>query len=145
MDLDIGKHLVVLGMNHSCSGVLVRERVFLTQAQIPDALRALKQIPDVNECLILSTCNRIEIYAVVANTDIACSRLLQFVADYKNIEIDKFKKHTYFFCCNEAVRHFYEVIASLDSLVIGEGQIVSQVKNAYRTAWENGVTGPFIN
>jgi len=145
MDLNIGKHLVVLGMNHLCSDIQIRERFFLSQSRIPDVLSAIMKLPDISEALILSTCNRIELYAVVTNTDMACSNLLRFLSDYHAVETEKFKKYTYFYNCYKAAYHFYEVISSLDSLVVGEYQIVSQVKQAYRIAWENGFTGPFLN
>lgn len=145
MDLNVGKHLVVLGMNHLCSDIRIREQFFLSQSRIPDVLSAVMKLPDISEALILSTCNRIELYAVVTNTDMACSNLLKFLSDYHVVETEKFKKYTYFYNCYKAAYHFYEVISSLDSLVIGEYQIVSQVKQAYRIAWENGFTGPFLN
>lgn len=145
MDLNVGKHLVVLGMNHLCSDIEIRERFFLSQSRIPAVLSCIMKLPDISEALVLSTCNRIEFYAVVTDTEKAHPNLLKFLSDYHKIETEKFEKYTYFYNCYKAAYHLYKVISSLDSLVIGEYQIVSQVKKAYRTAWENGSTGPFLN
>jgi glutamyl-tRNA reductase len=142
---DYGKHVVLLGMNHACSKADLRDRLLFTGQKLEAALEKISQDPHVLESLILSTCNRVEIYAVVRDPAAARQRLLAFFSDFHGIPVDEFEQHLYFFHCDKAAEHFFDVIASLDSMVVGETQILAQVKEAYRIAVELGNTGTVLN
>jgi glutamyl-tRNA reductase len=121
----------VIGMNHKTAPVEVRERFAISEAKLPDALRQLTEMPGVEEGMIVSTCNRVEIIARSTNGN--CD-LRDFVRKYYGFEPDQFQK--YFFEHREkaAVRHLFRVASSLDSMVVGEPQILGQVKEAYAVA-----------
>jgi glutamyl-tRNA reductase len=121
----------VIGVNHKTAPVEVRERFAISEAKLPDALRQLTEMPGVEEGMIVSTCNRVEIVARASNGN--CD-LKNFVRKYYGFEPDQFQK--YFFEHREkaAVRHLFRVASSLDSMVIGEPQILGQVKEAYAVA-----------
>jgi glutamyl-tRNA reductase len=142
---DYGKHVVLLGMNHACSRTELRDRLLFTGPKLDEALEKISHDPHVLESLILSTCNRVELYAVVRDPAAARQRLLAFFSDFHGIPVEEFEQHLYFYHCDKATEHFFSVIASLDSMVIGETQILSQVKEAYRTAVELGNTGTILN
>jgi glutamyl-tRNA reductase len=142
---DFGKHVVLLGMNHACSKADLRDRLLFTGPKLEVALEKISQDPNLIESLILSTCNRVEIYAVARDPAAARSRLLGFFSEFHGIPVDEFEQHLYFYHCDKAAEHFFNVIASLDSMVIGETQILGQVKDAYRIAVEMGNTGTILN
>ncbi len=142
---DFGKHVVLLGMNHSCSKAELRDRLLFTGPKLAAALEKISQDPLLLESLILSTCNRVEIYAVARDPAAAHTRLLSFFSDFHGIPVEEFEQHLYFYHCDNAAQHFFNVIASLDSMVIGETQILGQIKEAYRTAVELGNTGTILN
>jgi glutamyl-tRNA reductase len=121
----------VIGVNHKTAPVEVRERFAISEAKLPDALRQLTEMPGVEEGMIVSTCNRVEIIARSTNGN--CD-LRDFVRKYYGFEPDQFQK--YFFEHREkaAVRHLFRVASSLDSMVVGEPQILGQVKEAYAVA-----------
>jgi glutamyl-tRNA reductase len=121
----------VIGVNHKTAPVEVRERFAISEAKLPDALRQLTEMPGVEEGMIVSTCNRVEIIARASNGN--CD-LRNFIRKYYGFEPDQFQK--YFFEHREkaAVRHMFRVASSLDSMVVGEPQILGQVKEAYAVA-----------
>jgi glutamyl-tRNA reductase len=124
-------NFVVIGVNHKTAPVEVRERFAISEAKLPDALRQLTEMPGVEEGMIVSTCNRVEIIARASNGN--CD-LRNFIRKYYGFEPDQFQK--YFFEHREkaAVRHMFRVASSLDSMVVGEPQILGQVKEAYAVA-----------
>jgi glutamyl-tRNA reductase len=142
---DSGKHVVLLGMNHSCSKAELRDRLLFTGPKLEAGLQKISQDPELLESLILSTCNRVEIYAVARDPAAARRRLLDFFSGFHGIPVEEFEQHLYFYHCEKAAEHFFHVISSLDSMVIGETQILAQVKDAYRTAVEMGNTGTVLN
>ncbi len=135
---------IVLGLNHKTAPISVRESVAFTREEIVDALCHLYEYENIVEGLILSTCNRMEVYAVLEDD---CS--------YKETLLDMLSKMTkstklqeeyfYFYQGREAMEHLFRVASSLDSLVVGEGQILSQVKQAYVLAHSQGTTGTLLN
>jgi len=139
------RHVVLLGINHSCSKADLRDRLLFTGSKLEAGLEKIALDPELLESLILSTCNRVEIYAVVRDPAAARSRLLRFFSDFHGIAVEEFEQHMYFYHCEKAADHFFNVISSLDSMVIGETQILGQVKDAYRTAVEMGNTGTILN
>jgi glutamyl-tRNA reductase len=133
--------LVVVGVNHRTAPVEVRERVVFEPARVPEALRELASLPSVQESLIVSTCNRTEIYCATESADAGVGDWLQ---RYHQLG------HSIHHCLYRhedmrAVTHVFSVAAGLDSLVLGEPQILGQLKDAYRLAQEAGTTGPMLN
>jgi glutamyl-tRNA reductase len=134
--------LVVVGINHRTAPVEVRERVVFEPARIPDALQQLRQIPDVHETVIVSTCNRTELYCVTDN--VGQAELGEWLQRYHGIGIS-LDHSLYHHDEQKAVSHAFAVASGLDSMVLGEPQILGQLKDAYRVAQEAGTTGPVLN
>lgn len=136
--------LVVLGLNHKSASVEVRESFSFDKEEVSASLDTVYHYEEINECVILSTCNRTEIYAVlddVFNPKDFMLHLMQSLKQMDTIDEDNF----YFFEDQECIQHVFRVAASLDSLVLGEGQILSQLKNAYLSAADVGSTGAVFN
>lgn len=139
--------LAVLGLNHKTAPVAVRETFSIPATSVVAGLRHIDDYPEIMEAVILSTCNRSEIYAVLDidnRPDDAKRALQRFLFDLTGNE-DDIDRYLYFYPGNSCIHHLFEVASSLDSLVIGEGQILSQVKKAYALARENGATSTVLN
>lgn len=125
----------LLGVNHKTAPVEVRERLAIPERKLPEALQQLLHVNGVSEGLILSTCNRVEILAQTQN---GSADLRDFLAQYFQVEPRVYEPHLYEYRQQEAVRHVFRVASSLDSMVVGEPQILGQVKEAYATARASG-------
>jgi len=132
--------LVLVGVNHTTAPLEVRERLAIPAAGLADAIRTLARQPGVREALILSTCNRVEFLTFhdPANAPIGPGTLLGFLHDHLAIPAGAVEPHLYEFRGREAIRHLFRVASSLDSMVVGEPQILGQVKDAYTTARQAG-------
>lgn len=135
--------LTVLGLNHRTAPVEIRERFNFNADRVASIMRRLRNYDNIPEAMLLSTCNRTELYMVMENTDESIpfvKRLLKHLAgeEYKS-------EYFYNLSGTQCVRHLFRVASSLDSLVIGEGQILSQIKNAYHIARTNGMTDTILN
>lgn len=137
--------IVVLGLNHKTAPVEIRERLHFPEKDLPGPLGLLGTLPDVFERLILSTCNRVEIYAVVPEGAAARAPLQAFLAEQRGVPAETFGESLYLHVEADAVRHVFRVASSLDSMVVGEGQILAQVKAAYALASRHQCTGPILN
>ena len=124
--------LLVLGLNHQTAPLALRERVATDAGQLPAALAALGDVPGVEEAALLSTCNRTEIYAQVA--DGAEAAIAEWLARHHGIAPEALASYLYAHRDDEAVRHLFRVATGLDSLVLGEPQILGQVKEAWHAA-----------
>jgi len=120
----------LIGVNHNSAPVEVRERLAIPETQLPDAIRTLMQQPGVEEGIVLSTCNRVELLTSSQQG----SDLREFIRAYFGVSPDALNSHIYEFKQREAVRHIFRVASSLDSMVVGESQILGQVKEAYAIA-----------
>jgi len=131
--------LLLVGVNHTTAPIEVRERLSLSATRLPDAVRTLTQQPGVRESMILSTCNRVE-FLVWQEQDEGRgnTNLLRFLHEYYAIPASSVESHLYEFRDREAIRHLFRVASSLDSMVVGEPQILGQVKEAYSCAREAG-------
>ncbi len=138
-------HIVVVGLSHRTAPVEVREKLSIPDQSITESLKALKAFSDVLEVSILSTCNRLEIYALVKDKNTGISSIKEFISEYSGIIFEDLNPHLFCFRQEEAVLHLMKVSAGLDSLVLGEGQILSQVKKMMRLGQENQSTGPILN
>ncbi len=131
-------------MSHRSAPIEIREKVAFSPCAARSFLRRLKEDGAVAEAVLLSTCNRTELYAVVEDEG-ARGRLFDALAAEKGVERDFLERHSYWIADDEAVRHLYRVASSLDSMVVGEGQILGQVREAYRAATEELCAGPILN
>jgi glutamyl-tRNA reductase len=133
--------LVVVGINHRTAPVEVRERVVFDPTRVPDALRDLAALPPVQEAVIVSTCNRTEIYCV---TESGQAELGDWLQRYHQLG-SSIHHCLYHLDDAKAVNHAFAVASGLDSMVLGEPQILGQLKDAYRAAQDAGTTGPELN
>jgi len=124
-------NFVVIGVNHRTAPVEVREQFAIPEARLPDAVRSLVSLPGVEEAMIVSTCNRVEILARTADD---CAGLDGFFRQFYGFDPAPYRQYLYEYHESDAVRHIFRVASSLDSMIVGEPQILGQVKEAYATA-----------
>ena len=136
--------IILIGANHKTAPVELREKLSFSNEETLDALELLKQDNDIKESLIFSTCNRTEILYIPANGD-KIDKIIEFISLQRDIDISEFKNSLYVYEDNDAIRHLFEVASSLDSMVVGEPQILGQIKEAYRTAVDNKASGVLLN
>lgn len=136
--------LLALGCSYRNTAVEVREQLAFTDEQAGRALERLASELGY-EAVILSTCNRVELYLARSGPCPLGGDLTRFLADFHGLSLDRVRPHVYAYRQLDAVRHLFRVSASLDSMLIGEGQIAGQVKKAYEKALALGVTGPVLN
>jgi glutamyl-tRNA reductase len=139
-----GMPLVVIGINHRTAPVELREKVVFAGEELPEALQELTTVPGVRESLIVSTCNRTELYCV---TDAGHAPLVHWLARWHGLAAHHLDSGGALYRLQgpDAVQHLFAVACGLDSLVLGEPQILGQLKDAYRSALEQQVTGPYLN
>jgi glutamyl-tRNA reductase len=137
--------IVLVGLNHKTASIAVREKIFSGCQEGKDILARLRSLNGVREVLYLSTCNRIEIIASVEEHGKAVIALRDFVAASGGLTPNEAAYCFYEYCNEEAVRHIFRVASSLDSMIMGETQILGQVKDAYRQALAQYATGVVLN
>lgn len=135
----------VIGLNHNTADVEVREKFAFNGKKLEEGLIAFRELPEVEEGIIISTCNRVELYANVSNIEKAITDVKGFLASFHNIPLESLDKALYIFTNRDAVRHIFRVASSLDSMIIGEPQILGQVKDAFELALEKKTTGVLLN
>jgi glutamyl-tRNA reductase len=138
-------NIVVVGLSHKTASVEIREKVAFAPNQMEKPLNELAGLPDINEGVIVSTCNRVEIYAATHDIAGGMSRLKRFLADYHNVSLEVLEPHLYSYHGEGAIRHLFRVASSLDSMVVGEPQILGQIKTAYGYAAEYKSSGIILN
>jgi glutamyl-tRNA reductase len=121
----------LIGVNHKSAPVEVRERLAIPDSRLPDTCRDLTAYPGIEEGMVISTCNRVEVVTHTAN---GAADLRGFLHDHFHLKAEELDPHLYEFREKDAVRHVFRVASSLDSMVVGEAQILGQVKEAYATA-----------
>jgi glutamyl-tRNA reductase len=138
--------IVLVGLNHRTAPVEVRERVSFTTEQARRAADELRSRGILEETLVLSTCNRSEIYGVPPETaHESAPDLSSFLSEFHSVRPDVLRGALYHHYDREAVRHLFRVSTGLDSMLLGEAEILGQVREAYRFAHEQGATGPVLN
>ena len=137
--------LFLLGINHDTAPVDLRERLNFSEGDLSETLVALSTRPGCGEAVVLSTCNRVELYVRCDDLDEARTELTRFLSDFHGVDPAALAPHLYGLASSEAAQHLFRVAAGLDSLVVGEPQILGQVKEAYTTASEIGCTGSLLN
>ena len=137
--------IVLIGINHKTAPVELRECIAFSGDESIAALQTLHRQPDINEVLLFSTCNRVELLLVTEDKTRTISATKDFIAEYNKIPLEQFDDALYIHEGNEAVRHVFRVAASLDSMMVGEPQILGQIKEAYRMATEVKSSGVILN
>src|SRR6202451_1832412 len=138
--------IVLVGLNHRTASVEVRERVSYTAEQARRAADELRSRGILQETLVLSTCNRSEVYGVPPEASHECAPgLSSFLSEFHAVRADVLSVSLYHHYDRAAVRHLFRVSAGLDSMLLGEAEILGQVREAYRYAHEYGATGAVVN
>lgn len=137
--------IMVLGMNHSTAPVKIREKFKIQKESYSNFIESLYRTEGLQECVILSTCNRTEIYAVVDETHMVKHKIIQFLTDSFEANKLQITNNLYLKENDEAVKHLFRVICGLDSMVLGETQILGQVKEAYTRSHSHQATGTIFN
>lgn len=135
---------VVVGLNHKSAPVSLRERVCFSEADLKPALKTLLNSNGVEEGLILSTCNRVEVYAACPS-GAGIESVKRFLTDFRGVPLKEVEPHLYGYRSREAVRHGFRVTSSLDSMVVGETQITGQIKRAFEQAVASKTSGIFLH
>lgn len=138
-------HLVVVGLNYRTAPVEIRERFAIAESDTAEALKMLKKTTSILEGVIVATCNRTEIYAVVNRRTLCGHYVREFMEQWFRIPRQAFNQHLYIYEDDDAVDHLFRVASGLDSMILGETQILGQVKNAFLLAQQQGATGTIFN
>jgi glutamyl-tRNA reductase len=138
-------HIAVVGLSHRTAPVEIRERLSIAEQSMEDSLQRLRSHEQVLEASILSPCNRLEIYTLLRHPELGVSAVGSFLSDYSGLQVEQLLPHLFTYHHEEAVGHLMRVAAGLDSLVLGEGQILSQVKKMVRLGQEHQSIGPILN
>ncbi len=137
--------IAVVGLNHKTTPVAMRERLAVAPAEIPACLRELMALEGIDEGALVSTCNRVEVYFICHDPDSGFAAISDWLAQRSHLEPDDLLPHLYSHNGEEAIRHGFRVAASLDSLVVGETQILGQMKQAYRDALASKSVGQVLS
>ncbi|BAY12934.1 glutamyl-tRNA reductase [Calothrix sp. NIES-2098] len=133
-------NIAVVGLSHKTAPVEIREKLSIPEPQTESAIAQLTSYPHIDEVAILSTCNRLEIYIVTGETEHGIREVTQFLAEYSKLPVTSLRQHLFMLLHDDAVMHMMRVAAGLDSLVLGEGQILAQVKNTHKLGQQyNGI------
>ena len=139
-------HLIVVGLSHKTAPVEIRERLAVPESRLGEALTRLCSYQGVKEGILLSTCNRVEVYSVVDDVDVGYGRIQEFLADtHLSLSSEQLTPHLYWHTGDRAIAHLFRVASSLDSMIIGESQILGQLKDAFEVALAHKATGVIMN
>ena len=139
------ERIILIGLNHKTAPVDIRECLAFSQDETRDALSDLRKMATVEEAMLFSTCNRVELLIAARENKNAIDEAKRFLSRFKQLPLDKFESTLYLHQGEDAVRHVFRVAASLDSMMLGEPQILGQIKAAYRTATEEKTSGVILN
>lgn len=138
-------NIAVVGLSHKTASVEIREKLSIPEPQIEGAIAALMAYPHLEEVAILSTCNRLEIYLVTSETEQGVREVTQFLSEHSKIPLHQLRSHLFILLHQDAVMHLMRVAGGLDSLVLGEGQILAQVKNTHKLGQQYTGIGRILN
>ncbi len=138
-------NIIVVGLSHKTATVEVREKVAFSPNQIEKPLDELIRLEGIIEGVIVSTCNRVEIYATTRDIAGGIARIKRFMADYHHLPFEALEPHLYCYHAEAAIRHVFRVASSLDSMIVGEPQILGQIKTSYGYAAEFKSSGIILN
>lgn len=137
--------LVLIGISHKTAPIMVRERFSFTHARLKESLIKLKSIDSALGVIVLSTCNRMEIYAHLANINLGMQRITEFLINTFLVKEELIRRYFYILNDTQAIQHIFQVASGLDSQILGEVQILGQVKSAWDIANDTGVTGELLD
>lgn len=137
--------IAVIGVNHRTAPLEVREKLSFPEHSISYWLKKLQSLPGIDGCAILSTCNRTEIYIAPIELDTGMSSVWCFLAEKSGLDISDIKNYTFSHTLYDAIRHLFRVVAGLDSMILGETQILGQVKRTYEMALESNTSNVVLN
>ncbi len=138
-------NVAVIGLSHKTASVEIREKLSIPEPQIEKAITTLKLYPHLEEIAILSTCNRLEIYVVTSDNQQGVWEVTQFLSEHSQLPLAQLRPHLFILLHEDAIMHLMRVAAGLDSLVLGEGQILSQVKQGHKLAQDYKGIGQILN
>lgn len=127
-------HIIVVGANHKTAPIELREKLAFEESKLPEVLQQMCSLDGISETVMISTCNRVEVYAVAEKAPAGIEAVLEFICCYHKLDKDKVCPVIYSYSDLESVKHLFRVASSLDSMVVGETQISGQVKEAYDIA-----------
>lgn len=137
--------IAVIGVNHRTAPLEVREKLAFPEWSTAEWLKRLQSHPGIDGCAILSTCNRTEIYIAPLELDTGMSSVWTFLSEKSGLDISEIKNYTFCHTLYDAIRHLFRVVAGLDSMILGETQILGQVKKTYEMALEAHTTNVVLN
>ncbi|HEY9776238.1 MAG TPA: glutamyl-tRNA reductase [Planktothrix sp.] len=138
-------HLIVCGLNYHSSPISIRERITIPESCLEYALRALAQLPHITEAAVVSTCNRTEVYAIASDLHNGLREIENFFRSAQGVQDHGELKADFKLLRDDAALHLFRVASGLDSMVMGEGQILAQVKSAHQAAQKAGTVGTILN
>lgn len=139
------RHTLLIGTDFKTSSLKMREFVHFDDEIKPRVIRRLTEIEGIDECVILTTCNRVEIYLVCKWPNLVTEYIIGFLSNFHNLQPEVIRDKMFVLRCEDAARHLFRVATGLESMLVGETEILGQVKDAYLISKEAGGTGPFLN
>jgi glutamyl-tRNA reductase len=137
-------YLTLVGFNHNNAPVEIREKLFIQESDIPKFLDQIKQ-NGIDESVVISTCNRTEVYFYSPHNETTLAKIIKILSESLHVRPEWLRDHMYALHNEDACKHLFCVASGLDSLVVGEPEILGQVKDAYRIAGFHNTTGFFLN
>ncbi len=138
-------YVLLVGLNHRTAPLEIREKLAVTGGVMEQAYKFLKQLGDIEGAVILATCNRTEVYATGRDIEKGMQALYEFLVKFSGLDPEKLDKFVYKPNCYDAIMNLFRVASGLDSMILGESQILGQVKEAYKTAVEKGASDGVLN
>jgi glutamyl-tRNA reductase len=138
-------NIVVVGLSHKTAPVEVREKLSIPEPQYDEAIAQIRTYPHIEEVAVLSTCNRLEIYLVTPETEQGIREIIQFLSEHSKLPVATLRPYLFMLLHQDAVMHLMRVAAGLDSLVLGEGQILAQVKQCHKLGQQHKGIGRHLN
>lgn len=138
-------NIAVVGLSHKTATVEVREKLSIPEDRMEAAIAQLMSYPNIEEAAILSTCNRLELYVVTSESEGGIREIMQFLSEFSQLPLQFLRRYLFILLRQDAVTHLMRVASGLDSLVLGEGQILAQVKNTHRLAQQYNGAGRILN
>lgn len=138
-------YLLVAGFRFKNTPIKIREKFAFKHQDLSVALKIILEYPSIKEAIILSTCNRTEIYVVCEDTEVASGSIVRFLADYHQLELTDIRKHMFTLMHDDTVKQIFRVTSGLDSIIIGENQIIHQVKEALAIAQQENSIGVILD
>lgn len=142
---NVMQNIIILGLNHKTAPIELREHLAFSEEEAERALEALQALPSIKEVVLISTCNRVEVLMFAENHRDAVESVKTFLSEFKDVPISEFDNAFYTHRGEAAIKHIFRVASSLDSMVVGEPQILGQVKEAYKTSIRKKTSSVILN